>query len=122
MTVLGIDPGYAIVGYGVVKYINNKFTVLEYGSVNTKAGTPFPDRLEQLYDGVDSIIKKFTPDAMGIEKLFFNTNTKTAIEVAQARGAILLAAKKNNIHQIGEYTPLRSKCRSPATGRRINSR
>ena len=109
MTVLGIDPGYAIVGYGVLKYINNKFTVLEYGAINTKPETSFPDRLVQIYDAVNSIIEKFAPDAMGIEKLFFNTNTTTAIDVAQARGAILLAAKRNNIDIIGEYTPLQVK-------------
>ena len=109
MTVLGIDPGYAIIGYGVLRYIGNKFTVLEYGTVTTKAGTPFPDRLVDIYDGVEQVIKRFSPDQMGIEKLFFNTNTTTAIEVAQARGVILLAARENGIGTIGEYTPLQVK-------------
>ena len=108
MKILGVDPGYAIVGYGVVEYQNNKFKPLDYGAVTTSAGMDFADRLEIIYSGMDVIIKRNRPQALSIEKLFFNTNTTTAIDVAQARGVILLAAKRNNI-PIYEYTPLQVK-------------
>lgn len=108
MIVLGIDPGYAIVGYGIVKYQNNRFTPLEYGAVTTKAGLEFSQRLDKIYRDVFDIMQKHKPDALSIEKLFFNTNTTTAIDVAQARGVILLAAHQNGI-PIFEYTPLQVK-------------
>lgn len=108
MVVLGIDPGYAIVGYGIVKYQNNRFTPIEFGAVTTTAGTEFSTRLEKIYEDVYTLIQKYKPDAISIEKLFFNTNSTTAIDVAQARGVILLAAKKNNIPYF-EYTPLQVK-------------
>ncbi len=108
MRILGIDPGYAIVGCGVVDYKSNHFTVVEYGAVTTDAGTPFVDRLEMIYDGIDSLIKRTKPDAVSMEKLFFNSNQKTAIDVAQARGVTLLAIKKNGL-EVFEYTPLQVK-------------
>lgn len=108
MKILGVDPGYAIVGYGVVEYKNNKFKPLDYGAVTTSAGMDFADRLEIIYSGMDEIIKRNRPEALSIEKLFFNTNTTTAIDVAQARGVILLAAKQNNL-PIYQYTPLQVK-------------
>ena len=108
MIVLGIDPGYAIVGTGVVEYVNNKFRMLYYGAVLTEAHTPFNERIEKIFDDTDALIKKYSPDAVAMEKLFFNTNQKTAIDVAQARGALILAAQKNRI-PIFEYTPLQVK-------------
>ena len=108
MLVLGIDPGYAIVGYGVLKYDRNRFMPVEFGAVTTKAKTEFTSRLETIYEGICDIIDRTKPEALAIEKLFFNTNTKTAIDVAQARGVILLAAKKKNV-PIFEYTPLQVK-------------
>ncbi len=108
MIILGIDPGYAIIGYGVVKYENYKFTPLEYGAVTTPAKTDFSDRLCMIFDGITSIIEKHNPDAMAIEKLFFNTNTTTAIDVAQARGVIMLAARQKKLPAF-EYTPLQVK-------------
>ncbi len=108
MITIGIDPGYAIVGFGVVDYRNNHFTVLDYGAVTTQAKTPFEDRLEIIYREVYEIIGRYKPDAMAIEKLFFNTNTTTAIDVAQARGVIMLAARQHNV-RIFEYTPLQVK-------------
>ena len=108
MTVLGIDPGYAIVGTGVVEYKNNKFNMLYFGAIITEAHTPFNERLEKIYDEADNLIKTFRPDAVAMEKLFFNTNQKTAIDVAQARGALVLAAQKNRV-PIYEYTPLQVK-------------
>ena len=83
MIVLGIDPGYAIVGYGVVEYNNNHFRAIEYGAVTTEAHTPFNERIEKIYDGVSALIAKYSPAALAVEKLFFNTNQKTAIDVAR---------------------------------------
>ncbi len=108
MIILGIDPGYAIVGYGIIEYKNNHFSVIHYGAITTDAGTPFNLRLEMIYDGLDELIKKFRPDAMSIEKLFYNNNAKTVIDVSQARGVIMLSAQKNGL-PVFEYTPLQVK-------------
>lgn len=108
MIILGIDPGYAIVGWGVIEYNANKFSVIDYGAVTTEAKTPFNDRLKQVYDGIDTIMKRYSPQTLAIEKLFYNTNAKTVIDVAQARGVINLAAVQNKI-PIFEYTPLQVK-------------
>ncbi len=108
MRVLGIDPGYAIVGYGVVDYDGSHFKTVGYGAITTKAKTYFPSRLEVIFDRMKEIISEFRPDALSIEKLFFNTNTTTAIDVAEARGVILLSAQKNGL-PVYEYTPLQVK-------------
>lgn len=108
MVIMGIDPGYAIVGFGIVDYKNNKFDLLSYGAITTEAKTDFSDRLVRIYEGIDSLIKKYRPDAIAIERLYFTTNQKTAIDVAQARGVILLAARQNLIN-VSEYTPLQVK-------------
>lgn len=108
MIVIGIDPGYAIVGYGIVEYRNNKFRMLDFGAVTTDAGTPFNVRLEHIYSEVCALLDRCKPEAMAIEKLYFNTNQKTAIAVAQARGVLLLAAQQRNIPTF-EYTPLQVK-------------
>ncbi len=108
LIVLGIDPGYAIVGYGLVEYKANRFTPVAYGAVTTKAGTQFSSRLDKIYNDITEIMQKYKPEALSIEKLFFNTNTTTAIDVAQARGVILLAAYQNQI-PVFEYTPLQVK-------------
>lgn len=113
MRVLGIDPGYAIIGYGAVDYNANRFKIVDFGAITTKAGELFSNRLLEIYHETDRIIKQIAPNAMAIEKLFFNTNTTTAIDVAQARGVILLAAKLNNV-PVYEYTPLQVK--SSVTG------
>lgn len=108
MRILGIDPGYAITGFGVVDYIGNHFTLVDSGSIQTKAGVPLPIRLAKIYDDMMFMIDKYKPDAISIEELFFNRNTTTAIGVAQGRGAVLIAAAKKNI-PIYEYTPLQVK-------------
>lgn len=108
MVILGVDPGYAIVGWGVIEYKANKFRVLDYGAVTTQAKTPFPLRLCDIYNGITDIIKKYTPEYLSMEKLFYNNNAKTVIDVAQARGVIMLAAQQNGIN-IAEYTPLQVK-------------
>lgn len=108
MRILGIDPGYAIVGYGVVDFDGLRFATVGYGAITTDAGTPFSKRLKAIYEDLNTIIEKYNPDCMSIEKLYFNTNTTTAIDVAQARGAILLAAEEKSL-EIFEYTPLQVK-------------
>lgn len=108
MRILGIDPGYAIVGYGIVDYSCGKFSVVCYGAITTKAGIPFADRLVSISDDLEYLIDKYKPEALAIEKLYFNTNTTTAIDVAQARGVIVLGAKKGGL-EIYEYTPLQVK-------------
>lgn len=114
MIVLGIDPGYAIVGCGVVEYKNNHFTMLDYGAVTTPAGMPFNIRLERIYDGVSELMEKYKPEAMSIEKLFYNNNAKTVIDVSQARGVLVLAAQKHRI-PILSIRPCRSNRASSAT-------
>ncbi|MEG0545641.1 MAG: crossover junction endodeoxyribonuclease RuvC [Oscillospiraceae bacterium] len=108
MIILGIDPGYAIVGFGVINYTANKFTVLDFGAVTTPAGMNFNRRIEIIYDEIDALMKKYSPKALAIEKLFYNTNAKTVIDVAQARGVVMLAAQKNRVEAF-EYTPLQVK-------------
>ena len=108
MRILGIDPGYAIMGYGVVDMTGNRFSVCGYGAVTTEAGRGMPDRLKQLYFELMEIIDTYRPDVVSIEELFFNTNTKTAIMVGQARGVAILACANSGV-EIFEYTPLQIK-------------
>lgn len=108
MRILGIDPGIAIVGYGIVDKEANRYKAVYYDAVTTRAHTPLSERLSLVYKGIDEIIKKYKPDAMSIEELFFNNNAKTALTVGQARGVIILAAVENNL-PIFEYTPLQVK-------------
>ncbi len=108
MIILGIDPGYATVGYGVIEYNGNSFRTIDYGAVTSPANLSFPRRLEMVYDGICELCEKFKPDAVSVEELFFNTNLKTGIAVSHGRGVILLAIKKCNI-PFYEYTPLQVK-------------
>jgi len=116
MRIFGIDPGYAIVGYGIVDYDGIKFNPVGYGAVTTAAGTPFSDRLLAIYNDMNTLFSKYKPDCISIEKLYFNTNTTTAIDVAEARGVILLCAKLLNI-PVFEYTPLQVKQAMTGYGR-----
>ena len=108
MRILGIDPGYAIVGFGVLDYDGHRFEPIEYGAVLTEAGKPFPERLKAINEDIEFIFDKFIPDCMAVERLYFTSNQKTAIDVAQARGVIVLAAAESGI-PIYEYTPLQVK-------------
>lgn len=108
MRILGIDPGFAITGYSIIDYIGNKFKLIDSGAVTTKAGVSFPLRLEKIYDDLSMLIDTYKPDAMSVEELFFNNNVKTAINVAQARGVVLVVGRKKNIPTF-EYTPLQVK-------------
>lgn len=108
MRILGIDPGYAIVGFGVLDYDGINFSPVEYGAVLTEAGTAFPERLLAIYEDIEFIFDKFKPECMAIERLYFTSNQKTAIDVAQARGVTVLSAAKRNVPAF-EYTPLQVK-------------
>ncbi|MBE5746041.1 MAG: crossover junction endodeoxyribonuclease RuvC [Clostridiales bacterium] len=116
MIILGIDPGYAIVGYGVIEKIGNTTTCLDYGVITTHKDDTFPDRLVQIDDALDYLIEKYKPDCLAIEELFFQNNQKTAINVAEARGVIVVKAKKK-IGKLFEYTPLQIKQALTGQGR-----
>ena len=113
MVILGIDPGYAIVGYGVVDFRGGKYTPLEVGAITTEAGLEFPRRLEIIAEEMDAVLERHPIHAVSIEKLYFQNNQKTAIQVAEARGVILLSCQKAGA-KIFEYTPLQVK--SAVTG------
>lgn len=108
MIIFGIDPGLAISGYGVLRYIGNKFEVIDYGAVTTESCEEFPKRLKKIYDCYTKLFNTYKPDAVAIEELFYNKNVKTAIAIAEARGVHLLAAENNSI-PLYEYTPLQIK-------------
>ena len=108
MRVLGIDPGYAIVGWGVLDYQGNRFQPAGFGAVTTKAGVPLEQRLAQVYDGVAEVLDQYRPEALSIEKLFYQHNQTTVIGVAEARGVILLAAAQRGV-PLFEYTPMQVK-------------
>ena len=108
MRVLGIDPGYAIVGWGVVEYIGNRFAPVGYGAVCTDKDTPFEQRLAEIYDGMTDICQRYKPEAISLEKLFYQHNQTTVIGVAEARGVILLVAAQQGI-PVYEYTPMQVK-------------
>ncbi len=108
MIILGIDPGLAIVGWGVVECQGGRFRTLGYGSVQTPAGTRTEERLSMIYRDLNAIIDRFRPDEMAVEELFFNTNITTGIRVAEARGIVLLCGEQKGL-RISEYTPLQVK-------------
>ncbi|MBD5144191.1 MAG: crossover junction endodeoxyribonuclease RuvC [Ruminococcus sp.] len=108
MRILGIDPGYAIVGFGVIDYAGANFKPVNYGAMITEAHMPFTGRLCMIDSDMHEILETYQPDCMAIEKLYFTSNQKTAIDVAQARGILILNASKKNI-PVYEYTPLQVK-------------
>ena len=108
MRIIGIDPGYAIVGYGVIDYIGNKFKIVEYGAITTESNQNMNERFKSIHDDLNTIIERTKPEYLAIEELFFNSNQKTAINVAQARGVLLLSALNHGI-SVHEYTPLQVK-------------
>ncbi len=114
MLILGIDPGYAIVGYGLIDTRDMK--TLQYGVIRTEAGISIENRLCEIYDNMTELLRTFRPDHVAIEKLYFNTNEKTAINVSQARGVIILACIKCGV-KIYEYTPLQVKISVVGYGR-----
>jgi crossover junction endodeoxyribonuclease RuvC len=108
LIILGIDPGFALTGYGVIDYTGNRLKMLEYGVISTKAGEKFSSRLLQIDAGIKALADKYHPDACAIEELFFNNNVTTAISAAQGRGVALTAAAGKGI-PVYEYTPLQVK-------------
>ncbi|MDR0841518.1 MAG: crossover junction endodeoxyribonuclease RuvC [Christensenellaceae bacterium] len=109
MTVLGIDPGYAILGYGVLQTKGGHAPrALDYGVIETTAGEPFPKRLETLYLGVRQLIGLYKPDQVAFEELFFYRNVTTALQVGAGRGVALLAAQQAGL-PLYEYTPMQIK-------------
>ena len=116
MRVLGIDPGYAIVGFAVVDFEGGRFRLADMGAVTTEADMPFEARLKAIYLDMCQLISTYKPQEISIEKLFFNTNQKTAIDVAQARGVTILPAIMQGL-PIYEYTPLQVKSSIVGYGR-----
>lgn len=108
VVILGIDPGYAIVGFGVLRSERNDQSLLACGAINTPAGLPLSKRLLQIANDLDELICRFNPDAMAIERLYFGNNVTTGIGVAQARGVILMIAERHGI-PIFEYDPSQVK-------------
>ena len=108
MRILGIDPGFAIVGIGIVDYVGNRFQVVKYTKITTEAHTDFPERLKIIFNELNCIIDEYSPDMIAVEELFFNNNAKTAINVGQGRGVALLCGALKNI-PVCEYTPLQIK-------------
>ncbi|SEJ13048.1 Holliday junction endonuclease RuvC [Propionispira arboris] len=108
MLVLGIDPGTAICGYGLVEMQGNHLRAIDYGAVLTSPKSKPEERLLKIYNEIDALILKYKPDVMGVEQLFFNRNVTTAIPVGQARGVVLLTAAKHEIELV-ERTPLQVK-------------
>ena len=119
MRVLGIDPGYAIVGWGVVEYAGNRFAPVDFGAVCTDAGVPFERRLDEVYTDIKEVIERTKPEVLAIEKLFYQHNQTTVIGVAEARGVILLAAAQAGL-PIYEYTPMQVK-QAAASARRTKA-
>jgi len=116
MIILGIDPGLAIVGFGVLEKDKNKVSVIDYGVITTPKEDTLPIRLEKIYKGMCELIDHYKPDQVAVEELFFNTNITTGIAVAEARGVILLACINKGC-KLYEYTPLQIKQALTGNGR-----
>lgn len=108
MRILGIDPGIATIGFGMLESDKNGYRLFKCGVISTPAHTSLSSRLEQIYDDMLALLDLYKPDAVSIEELFFNTNITTGISVAHGRGVILLACRKAGV-QVFEYTPLQVK-------------
>lgn len=108
MRILGIDPGVATIGFGVIDFSGREYKLVNCGVITTPAHTMLSARLEQIYDDMCQLLELFKPDAVSIEELFFNTNITTGIAVAHGRGVLLLACRKASV-AIYEYTPLQVK-------------
>ncbi len=105
---LGIDPGLATMGYGLIEEKDNRLVCKEYGVLSTSSREEMPQRLYTLYEKANELIKKYTPLNLAMEQLFFSKNVKTAFQVGQARGVIILAAAQNGL-EVFEYSPLEIK-------------
>lgn len=116
VTILGIDPGTATMGWGVIRQEGNRLRYVQHGAITTPSSWEMPRRLGRLFDGVTELVRGYRPQAVAVEELFFNTNVSTAITVGQARGVALLAAYRAGI-EVSEYTPLQVKQAITSYGR-----
>jgi crossover junction endodeoxyribonuclease RuvC len=114
--ILGIDPGTATMGWGVIRQEANRLSYVQHGAITTPSVWEMPRRLGRLFDGVTELIRGYRPEAVAIEELFFNTNVTTAITVGQARGVAILASYRAGI-EVAEYTPLQVKQAVTSYGR-----
>ena len=114
--ILGIDPGTATMGWGVIRQEGNRLSYVQHGAISTPSQWEMPRRLGRLFDGVTELVKGYRPETVAVEELFFNTNVTTAITVGQARGVVLLAAYRAGI-EVAEYTPLQVKQAITSYGR-----
>lgn len=108
MLVLGIDPGLAITGFGLVQEYDRDLLLVDCGTITTLAGQPVPERLQKLHEGLQQLLDTCQPDAASVEELFFSSNAKTAMLVGQARGVILLTLSMRGV-VVHEYTPMQIK-------------
>ena len=108
MVILGIDPGVATIGFGLIRAERGKNTLLQYGVITTPPGIPLSERLLQISNDMEQLIETFKPDEIAVEELFFTKNITTGIAVAHGRGVILLAAEKAGV-PVFEYTPMQVK-------------
>ncbi len=115
MVILGIDPGYAIMGYGAIEAVGPRLTPIDFGVVETKADMPFPERLERLYLGMRQLVGLYQPEHVAFEELFFYRNVTTAIQVGAGRGVALLAAQQGGL-PLYEYTPMQIKLSVTGSG------
>ncbi|HEX9679256.1 MAG TPA: crossover junction endodeoxyribonuclease RuvC [Candidatus Saccharimonadales bacterium] len=106
--ILGIDPGVADTGFGVITQVKHELTALDYGSIQTQSKQPMANRLEHIFTAVEKLIKKYKPEIVAVEQIFFHTNVTTAMAVSQARGVILLAAARHRLTTL-DCTPLQVK-------------
>lgn len=104
MKILGIDPGTAVTGYGVVESISNKYNLVQYGTIKTSAKDPLPIRLHQLFTGLKEVIQQYQPDAVSIESIFYSENVKTALILGHTRGALITASVEMGLN-VDEYSP-----------------
>lgn len=116
MRILGIDPGYAIMGWGVIEKKGNTLTPIAYGAITTDKDMPMPARLKHLYSSLMDVIAEYQPEEASIEELYFHTNAKTVIFVGEARGVAVLACANSGV-EIFEYTPLQIKTSITGNGR-----
>jgi len=108
LIILGIDPGTAITGYGLIEAAHQQYRLIDYGCIRTPSKETMPIRLKTIYDAMTELLTETSPDCVSIEQLFFNRNVTTAVPVGQARGVLILACAQKNT-PIAEYTPLQVK-------------
>jgi len=116
MVILGVDPGIAITGYGIVRYVGSSFRPLGFGCIRTEAKEHEADRLRTIHERLHELVEAYSPQAVAVEKLFFNRNVQSALSVGQARGVALLAAAHHRV-PVYEYTPSAVKMGVTGQGR-----